>query len=77
MKVDFLKKKNLNHQASKQIYWQESWQINHMRQVKQVGTANKGLRNNQVAAIKSKKGYSGEDGDQLSYSFTEPKQKQK
>lgn len=48
-----------------------------MRQVKQVGTANKGLRNNQVAAIKSKKGYCGEDGDQLSYSFTEPKQKQK
>lgn len=48
-----------------------------MRKVNQLGTANKGLRNNRVAAIKSKKGYCGEDGDQLSYSSTEPRQTQK
>ena len=48
-----------------------------MRKVKQLGTAEKGLRNNQVAAITSKKRYCGEDGAQLSYSSTEPRQKQK
>lgn len=40
MKVD--KKKKLNQSpSSKQIYWQEPWQINHMRKVNQLGTANK------------------------------------
>lgn len=46
-----------------------------MGKVQQLETANKGLRDNRVAVIKSKKGYCGEDRNQLPYSSTESRKK--
>lgn len=48
-----------------------------MKKVKQFGKENKGLKNNRVAAIKSKKGYCGGAGDQLFSHSTEPRQERK
>lgn len=79
MNLDF---KKSNQQESKQIYWQVFCKVKRPvqpfeKKVIQLGTANKWLRNNGVAAIKSKKGNCGEDRGQLSYSSREPRQEEK